>query len=165
MSKLETVVRVGIADLNFVGAPNRIRTSGLGSCVGVIVYDERKQVAGMAHVMLPESLQAKQDGFNPYKYADTAMELLIEGLLERGAAKFRLKAKMAGGAQMFQQFNGPGVMRIGPRNIEAVQEFLEAWQIPIVASDVGGNSGRTIEFDPINGDLYVRTVNENEQII
>lgn len=165
MSKVKTVVRVGIADLNFVEAPDRIRTSGLGSCVGVIVYDEIKQIAGMAHVMLPESSQTKQQGFNPYKYADTAMKLLVEGLLERHAATYRLKAKMAGGAQMFQQFNGPGVMRIGPRNIDAVQELLNVWRIPVIASDVGGNSGRTIEFNPVNGELHVRTVNEKEQII
>ncbi|MFS8630028.1 MAG: chemotaxis protein CheD, partial [Bacillales bacterium] len=80
MKETVTVVKVGIADLNVVKAPNRIRTSGLGSCVGVVIYDSYKQVAGLAHIMLPDSSLTKQENFNKYKYADTAIDILAEKL-------------------------------------------------------------------------------------
>lgn len=165
MVKSATVVRVGISDLNFVIAPDTIRTSGLGSCVGVVIYDLQKKVAGLAHVMLPDSNLTQQEKFNQYKYADTAIPYLIELLCQNGASKYALKAKIAGGAQMFSFSSESTVMRIGPRNVEAVKKALHEHQVPIVAEDVGGSSGRTIEFDPETGKLKIRTVNEGETFI
>lgn len=165
MSDTISIVKVGIADLNVVEAPNRIRTSGLGSCVGVVIYDNYKQIAGLAHVMLPDSNLTKQNQFNEYKFADTAIDLLIEKLMNLGARKSQLKAKIAGGAQMFQFQSGSDIMRIGPRNIEAVKQRLKLHHIPIISSDTGGNQGRTIEFDPITSKLKIRTVNMGEKFI
>lgn len=165
MFKIESVVKVGIADLNTTTGTKPIRTSGLGSCVGVVVYDLVKQIAGLAHVMLPDSSLTKQIRFNKYKYADTALDELIKDVEALGARKFALKAKIAGGAQMFQFSANSDVMRIGPRNVEAVKEKLQELRIPIVASDVGGNKGRTIEFDPVTGKLKIRTVNQGETYI
>src|SRR5690625_908744 len=162
-SKIESVIKVGIADLNLVKAPLTIRTSGLGSCVGVVIYDLSKKVAGLAHIMLPNANGKKND--NKYKYADTAIDILIEKLLNESASKFNMKAKIAGGAQMFQLTTGSDVMRIGPRNVEAVRKELDKHRIPIIAEDVGGNSGRTIEFDPVTGKLKIRTVNKGEKYI
>ncbi|MFD2133152.1 chemotaxis protein CheD [Pseudogracilibacillus auburnensis] len=161
----KTVVKVGIADLNIIQSPDKIRTSGLGSCVGIVLYDLTKQVAGLAHIMLPDSSLTKQKNYNKYKYADTAIDILIDKLIEKDVRKFSIKAKIAGGAQMFQLNSATDVMRIGPRNVEAVTKILHMHRIPIVASDVGGNSGRTIEFDPISGNLKIRTVNKGEKLI
>lgn len=165
MGNISMITKVGIADLNVVRSPAKIRTSGLGSCVGVVVYDLNKQVAGLAHIMLPDSSLSKNKDFNKFKYADTAIDILVEKLLELSASKFNLKAKIAGGAQMFNLPNSKDVMRIGPRNVEAVIERLKKHRIPIVAQDVGGNSGRTIEFDPVTGKLKIRTVNKGEKFI
>lgn len=168
MSKLvssSTVVKVGIADLNVTKAPNKIRTSGLGSCVGAVIYDERKQVAGLAHVLLPESKLARQDNFNHYKYADTAIPILVDRLVDLGARRNVLKAKVAGGAQMFRFSSGSDLMRIGPRNVEAVLKKLDQLSIPVLASDVGGHAGRTIEFDVQTSKLKIRTVNKGEAFI
>lgn len=165
MSDTISVVKVGIADLNVVKGPNRIRTSGLGSCVGVVIYDTFKQIAGLAHVMLPDSSLTKQLNFNKYKYADTAIDILIDKLILLGARKTQMKAKIAGGAQMFQFQSGSDIMRIGPRNVEAVIERLKYHQIPVVSSDTGGSQGRTIEFDPVTSKLKIRTVNEGEKYI
>src|SRR5699024_5222930 len=101
MSKVSTVVRVGISDLNLVKEPDTIRTSGLGSCVGIVIYDLQKKMAGMSHIMLPDSAHTKQTEVNIYKYADTAILILINELMKKGATKKLLKAKIAGGAQMF----------------------------------------------------------------
>lgn len=121
-----------------------------------------KKIAGLSHVLLPDSALAKQSKLNVYKYADTAIPYLINLLLEKGARKYALKAKIAGGAQMFQMNSGSDIMRIGPRNVEAVEKQLAEFRIPVIASDVGGNAGRTIEFDPETGQLKIRKVNKEE---
>ncbi|MFC4184578.1 chemotaxis protein CheD [Saccharococcus thermophilus] len=160
MSETIHIVKVGIADMNVVRAPNLIRTSGLGSCVGVVIFDVMKEVAGLAHVMLPDSSLARSKIMNPAKYADTAVEALIKLVLEAGGRKGMLKAKIAGGAQMFSfPSQSSDMMRIGARNVEAVKWQLNRFRIPIVAEDVGGSSGRTIEFNPQTGMLSIRTVN------
>lgn len=165
MINTHKVIKVGIADLNIVKAPDTIRTSGLGSCVGTVIYDLPKRIAGLAHIMLPDSALARESNKNLYKYADTAMTCLIEDLLKNGARKHALKAKLAGGAQMFRFAANSDSMRIGPRNIEAVEKALYDYDIPIIASDLGGNSGRTIEFNPVTGELYIRTINKGKKVI
>lgn len=165
MIKIPTVVRVGISDLNIVEAPHTIRTSGLGSCVGIVIYDQIREICGMSHIMLPDSRLTRQADLNKFKFADTAIPILINELLLKGARKSALKAKIAGGAQMFQFASTSDVMRIGPRNVEAVQMNLEFHHIPLISSDVGGNNGRTIEFDPRTRKLNIRTVNKGEKYI
>ncbi|MBB5323650.1 chemotaxis protein CheD [Anoxybacillus tepidamans] len=161
MNGIGNVVKVGIADMNVVQAPHIIRTSGLGSCVGVVIFDQIKEVAGLAHVMLPDSSLARSENMNVAKYADTAIEALVALVMKEGGRKNALKAKLAGGAQMFQfQPANTDMMRIGPRNVEAVKQQLQRFHIPIVAEDVGGNSGRTIEFNPRTSLLSIRTVNQ-----
>lgn len=160
MNECVQVIKVGIADMNIVKTPNHIRTSGLGSCVGVVVYDQSKEIAGLAHVMLPDSSLAKGGTINIAKYADTAIKELVDLLIKNGARAYSLKAKLAGGAQMFQFSSSNDMMRIGPRNVEAVKRELSALRITIVGEDVGGSSGRTIEFDPKTCLLNIRTVNK-----
>ncbi len=163
--KTKEIIKVGIADLKFATAPDTLRTSGLGSCVGVIVYDFTKKKAGMAHVMLPDSSLSKKNDFNRFKYADTAVPHLIEQLIASGARKYALKAKIAGGAQMFSFSSTNDTLRIGKRNEEAVKSVLKDYSIPIVSEDVGGSSGRTIEFNLEQGMLNIRTVNLGENKI
>lgn len=160
MINITDVVKVGIADMNIVVSPQLIRTSGLGSCVGVVIYDEAREIAGMAHVMLPDSSLAKNGRLNDAKYADTAIKKLVNDLVKRGAQLSSLKAKIAGGAQMFQFSSNSDIMRIGPRNVEAVKRELAASRIKVIAEDVGGNNGRTIEFNPKTAILSIRTVNK-----
>ncbi|MFC2950088.1 chemotaxis protein CheD [Virgibacillus sediminis] len=165
MNECGKVVKVGIADLKTVAAPDLISTTGLGSCVGVILYDSSKKLAGLAHILLPDSYLARQTEVNAHKYADTAIPELIDRLIEAGARKHFLQAKLAGGAQMFQMASESEIMRIGPRNVQAVRSKLQEYRIPIIAADTGGNSGRTIEFNPATRELKIRTVNKMITII
>lgn len=165
MSERKSIIKVGIADLNTVKAPDTIKTSGLGSCVGLVLYDLDKQTAGLAHIMLPDSSLAKQTNRNVYKYADTAINILIKKLNAIGARKYALKAKLAGGAQMFEFASTHDLMRIGTKNVQAVQEKLSEYNITPESMDVGGNCGRTIEFDPAAGTLKIHTVYKGESII
>ena len=165
MYKTAEIIKVGIAYLNTVKAPVFIKTTGLGSCVGVVLYDQGREVAGLAHVMLPDSALTKTGPINEAKYADTAVKALYARLVGLGARPAWLKAKLAGGAQMFQFSGGSDLMRIGPRNVEAVLSELKQLKIPVVAQAVGGNSGRTIEFDPKTGLMQIRTVNKGNSEI
>ena len=154
------VIKVGIAQMDVVKMPNTIRTSGLGSCVGVILYDESKKIAGLIHVMLPDSKLGRSEAINVAKFADTSIPAMIDLLKLEGVQKFRLKAKIAGGAHMFQFSSDKDSMRIGPRNVEAVKQELRRNSIPLIAEDTGGSSGRTIEFDPSTSILHIRTVTQ-----
>ncbi|MGV4964376.1 chemotaxis protein CheD [Priestia aryabhattai] len=158
------VIKVGIAEMNVTHAPAVLRTAGLGSCVGVVVYDSIHSVAGLAHVMLPDSSGAKCP-FNRAKYADTAIFDLINMLIKQGAHRRLLKAKIAGGAQMFQFEPRNDVMRIGLRNVQAVERELHRNNVEIAAKATGGHNGRTIEFDPQTAILKVRTINEGIKTI
>ena len=160
LSQTYEVVKVGIAQMDVVKAPNTIRTSGLGSCVGVVLFDELKQIAGLVHIMLPDSSLGRTESVNVAKFADTGIQALIDLLKLEGVQVFKLKAKIAGGAQMFKFSSDKDSMRIGPRNVEAVKNELRKNGIPIVAEDTGGNSGRTIEFNPVSNMLNIRTVNQ-----
>lgn len=154
------VVKVGIADMNIVKSPDTIRTSGLGSCVGVVLYDESMKIAGLIHVMLPDSSLSRTETVNVAKFADTGIPAMIDQLKLEGVQPFRLKAKIAGGAEMFQFTSNKDTMRIGPRNVAAVKEYLIKSKVSLISEDTGGNSGRTIEFDPSTSLLNIRTVNQ-----
>lgn len=151
------IIRVKMADLNVANSPEVLITSGLGSCVGVVLFDEQKQIGGMAHVMLPDS-SAMKNQTNPAKYADTAMNLLLEELLKRGVNQKRLWAKIAGGAQMFSFDSENDLMRIGARNTEAVKKKLKEFGIPLLGEDTGGSHGRTMEFYTESGRTLIRSV-------
>lgn len=146
-----------MADLNICLPPDCITTLGLGSCVGVVIYDPGRKISGMVHVMLPDSTKIKNNE-NIAKFADTGIDELIRRLLAAGASKMSLVSKIAGGAQMFAFNSNNDMLRIGDRNVEAVKEKLARLRIPILAEDTGLNYGRTIEFNPETGELLIKSV-------
>ncbi len=152
------MIKVGMADLNVTKHPGVLTTLGLGSCVGIALYDPSTKIAGLAHIMLPDSTQIKNNS-NVAKFADTATVQLLAQMVKIGANKSRIKAKLAGGAQMFA-FNDKTseMMRIGLRNAQAAQAILRKLGIPIVAQDVGANYGRTIELYTDDGRLLIKTI-------
>jgi len=158
MTDGKNLVKVGMADLNVVGNSGILRTTGLGSCVGLTLYDPQIKVAGMAHVMLPSSDIARESQINVAKYADTALPVLVDKLVDLGASKRRLVAKMAGGAQMFAFAGSGDTMRIGPRNVESCKEMLKKLGISLYSEDTGANYGRTIEISSETGILTIRSV-------
>jgi chemotaxis protein CheD len=150
--------KVGMADLNVVQRSGVLKTTGLGSCVGITLYDSKAKVAGMAHIMLPSSEIAREGQLNAAKYADTAIPEMISRMQALGGLLSRFEAKMAGGAQMFAFTGNSDTMRIGPRNVDSSKEMLNRYRIPLLAEDTGGNYGRTIEFDCETGILLLRSV-------
>jgi chemotaxis protein CheD len=154
---MENLIKVGMADLNSSEHPGVLTTLGLGSCVGVALYDNSKKIIGLAHVMLPSSLQARNNT-NIAKFADTAIVKLLEDMIKLGARKEKIVAKLAGGAQMFNFNQSSDMMRIGYRNVIASKEKLTELRIPIVSEDTGGSYGRTIELYSEDGRLLIKTI-------
>ena len=154
---VSTDIKVGIADLNLVLDPGAIMTIGLGSCIGIALYDRTLKVAGLAHIMLPDSTQFKNNT-NPMKFADLAIPMLIEKMEEQGCKKRNLIAKIAGGASMFNFSDKSIISDIGKRNGEAVKKTLKDKSIPIVAEETGGNKGRTMIFQANDGKVILKVV-------
>lgn len=150
-------IRVGIADLNIVTTPGKLITVGLGSCVGIALYDQQLKIGGLAHIMLPDSTQFN-NVVNPFKFADLALPILLEKLNKMGANPRNLKAKIAGGASMFSFSDKSMIMDIGNRNCSAVKLALGKLNLPLLSEDVGGNRGRTMILDTQSGIVQIKTV-------
>ncbi|MFD2616866.1 chemotaxis protein CheD [Terrilactibacillus laevilacticus] len=160
------MILVGLSEIKLANKEESLRTIGLGSCVGVIIFDVDKTIAGMAHIMLPESKIAKPGSrFLLGKFADTAIPELVKLIGSYDIPITRLRSKMAGGAEMFKGSRLTMMGSIGQRNIKAIKEQLHRFDIPIIAEDVGGHSGRTIEFYTHSSILSIRTVNRDEKQI
>ncbi|HZJ77027.1 MAG TPA: chemotaxis protein CheD [Oscillospiraceae bacterium] len=154
---MQTIIKVGMAELNIIQEPGILTTLGLGSCVGIILYDRVIKTGGLVHIMLPSSKQVKNNE-NKAKFADTGIQLLFNKMLERGCLKSRIIAKIAGGSQMFSFQSDNDMMKIGKRNVLATKEVLSFLRIPITSEDTGGNYGRTIEFHTTSGKLIIKTI-------
>lgn len=162
---MENVILVGMADLNVCESPDAIKTLALGSCVGIVLYEPYQKVAGMAHIMLPDSTQIRNSD-NHAKFADTGIESLINTMKDKfNIDKRRLRAKIAGGAQMFNFGTKNEMLRIGDRNIEATKRNLALHNIPLVCEDVGDNYGRTITFYPDTSELHIMSHGRPSKII
>ncbi len=157
-------IKVGMADLNVCSSPDSIITLGLGSCVGVILYDPVKKIAGMLHAMLPDSTRIRNNASRE-KFVDTGIADLLDKMVAAGAGRRNLVAKIAGGAQMFAFQSNNEMGRIGDKNVEASMEILAKLGIPVLASDTGSNYGRTVEFYPETGEYHIRAVGKPEKVI
>jgi Chemotaxis protein; stimulates methylation of MCP proteins len=161
---MNEMIKVGMADLNVCTSPKALTTLGLGSCVGIVLFDPIRKIAGMVHVMLPDSTKILNNE-NKAKFADTGIDALIYEMSKIGADRRSLVAKIAGGAQMFAFSNNNEMMRIGDRNVEATKIKLHQLNIMIKAEDTGLNYGRTIEFYTETGMLHIKSVGKELKMI
>lgn len=150
-------ISVGIAEARIATVPDTLISYGFGSCIGIVLIDPHARIGGLAHALLAPGAGSTQSG-NPLKYVDSAIEIILAKLVEAGCARGALLAKIAGGAHMFEAVSREGKSNIGERNALAARRKLKELRIPLVAEDVGGNYGRTIEFDPGDGTLTVRSI-------
>lgn len=157
-------LHVGIGELKITGQPNRLITLGLGSCVGITLYDPVTRVGGLLHIMLPDS-KLFSSVSKPEKYADLGIPLLVSEIRRNGGRTDRIQAKIAGGAQMFKGMNDKFVLNIGERNIIMSKQVLKNLGIKIMAEEVGGSHGRTMILDTLNGQVLIRTVGSKMKVM
>lgn len=151
------MIKVGMADLQVCKSPDALTTLGLGSCVGVALYDPITKVSGLLHLMLPDSTQIRNNE-NTAKFADTGINELILKMVAMGAQKNRIVAKIAGGAQMFAMKSSNDMLRVGERNVEATKVNLSRHNIRLLVEDTGLNYGRTVELHSETGAFVIKSV-------
>ena len=137
------LIKVGMADYKVRRSPATLISYGLGSCIGVSLYDPIRKIGGLLHIMLPDSTQARASD-NPAKFADTGIPLMINDVVALGTTRARLVAKIAGGAQMFSFSNATDIMRVGTRNAEVCKQILRRNGIRLIAEDTGGTFDKLI---------------------
>ncbi len=125
--------------------PNVVVTTLLGSCVAACIRDPIARVGGMNHFLLPAPEVRVRDT-DAERYGVHLMELLVNGLLQRGARRDRLEAKLFGGARTVE-----GLSDIGARNAAFAERFLHNEDIVMVGGSLGGESGRRVQFWPVSG--------------
>ena len=145
------VIKVGMADLKTAKAPNTLTTLGLGSCIGLTLYDPVTKIGGLVHYMLPDSTKLKNNT-NIAKFGDTGIRELLRQILALGANQRRLVAKIAVG-------------NVGARNAEEAKIILKELRIPLIAEDTGLNYGRTVELDCETGDFRIKSVGKEIKVI
>lgn len=124
----------------------------LGSCVTVCLYDPVVRVGGMNHFMLPVW---NGEGLASPKYGDIAIEKLLQKVIQLGARKANLQAKIFGGADSRRETN---VFRIGERNHELAFALISSLCLPIISSHVGGEKGRKILFNTASGEVMLKVL-------
>ncbi|MCP5006961.1 MAG: chemotaxis protein CheD [Planctomycetes bacterium] len=150
------IVTVGVGDLKIAGISKIIKTS-LGSCVGVVLYDQTLKTGGMLHLMLPK---CKDRNGKPTKYADTGIPLLLDIMVNKANVNKRnLTAKIFGGAKMFNVKSD--MFDIGKSNIIETIQILDRLGIRITAKRLGGTKGHQISLDTNTGIVQSRILGED----
>lgn len=136
--------------------PNVILSTVLGSCIAACIYDDKKGVGGMNHFLLAH---ANGSGVASARYGVHAMELLINGVMKKGADRRNLQAKVFGGAKMSVNLSD-----IGAKNAAFIQGFLRDEGIPCISSSVGGTSARRVRFHPVSGAAQQTRVQNDQSL-
>lgn len=143
------MINVPQGEFKVASGEGKILTTILGSCVATCLWDPINRVGGMNHILLPagstkNSPMAMSDGVN-------LMELLVNTMLRSGARKDNIRAKVFGGASMFDRAGG-----VGEQNQSFALWFLENENVPILKQSIGGNRGRKVRFSPSDGSAQMK---------
>ena len=154
----EVIPSIRMGEMSVARHGQKLRTL-LGSCIGLALYDQRRKVGGLVHVVLP---RASGPTDRPGKFANTAIPALIAEMRKVADSELKLKAKIAGGASMFASM--PSVT-IGLQNIEACERLLDEWKIPIVGKHCGGSQGRRMSLHTEDGRVVIEIVGEDPVVL
>lgn len=137
-------VHVVQGEVQVASGEDVVLTTLLGSCVAACIRDPGAGVGGMNHFLLPGV--GEGDRHRAESYGLYLMELLVNGLLKRGARRGALEAKLFGGARTVD-----GLSDIGAKNARFAKRFLAMEGIALVGGDLGGDRGRRVEYWPHSG--------------
>lgn len=153
------ITNIGLAEWHLTANPEeRLVAIGIGSCVAVLLYDPRRRLGAMAHIMLPNGPLGEPV---PAKFANVVVPLMIGEMRQRGAEN--LRAGIVGGSTMLG--NGQSLLlEIGRRNVDAATTALAAAGAELVLTDTGGTRGRTVELGIAEGDVVVKVLGQPDVV-
>ena len=154
--------RISIAQTRIDRAPAVLKAYGLGSCVAVGLYDPESGIGAMGHMLLP-CHPDKNPLASESKYVDAGIYQMVDGLVRAGANRESIVAKLTGGANMFETTYQTLINSIGARNAKSARETLAELGIPLLGEEVGGNRGRTVEFDLATGNMMVYCARDDKK--
>ena len=157
------LITVNISDMKVSSNPEDVLvTYSLGSCVGVTLYDPLQKIGGLIHCMLPLSkVDPERAKEIPYMFVDTGLPLMLQTLINMGANKNRIVAKVAGGAVLLDD---NGMFRIGERNHIVVRKLLWKNNILISSEDVGGTIARTVYLQINDGKTIIKSAGKEYEL-
>lgn len=171
LQELNSMIPVGMGDYKVSNGINKLITRDLGSCIGIAMWDSETRIGGLLHIMLPQYVHNGFDDtvhhgmVNLAKYADAGIDELVHTLVQRGAERKRLMAKIAGGAHMIAYMGNTERFDISSQNVDAVRKKLGELGIPILAEEVGGHHPRTLVFDTTTGALRIMTSGKADRML
>jgi len=167
-SRMSNLRVIGIGEWQVSREPgDLLRTYALGSCVALVLQHPLTMTTGLVHILLPDSVNhpcghQKSPGY----YADTAVPLLIRTVLGTAGvyswSRAGLSAKLAGGAAICPN---DSYFQMGQRNIKTVEHLLRQYQIPLMGSDTGGTTSRTVTVEVATGTVVVRYAPARKEVI
>jgi len=156
---------VGLGEIKISKDPQDVLVSyGLGSCLGIAMYDPVAQIGGMLHAVLPSSDKQNNDE-SCTKYVGCGIDVLLKSLIEAGGQRQRIVLRMAGGANMLSATVFSDIMNIGQRNIDSAHRKLKELNLKLSGEEVGGNIGRTVRFYVADGRVAIRMMGDKEREI
>jgi chemotaxis protein CheD len=154
------VVKIFAGDWVISQDPREMLATILGSCVSACVRDPALNIGGMNHFLLPSDPTNEVARDDAARYGVQAMELLINGLLMRGAQKSRLEFKVFGGGNVTNNSS-----RIGSKNAAFIRQFLRDEGYIITSEDLEGNLPRSLHYYPTNGRVMMRKLQRKEDML
>lgn len=153
---------IGLGEFHVSNDPHDVLVAfGLGSCLGIGMFDPVTRIGGLIHVVLPEHKVGNDP--NNAKFVDTGIPLLLEKLVAAGAVQSRLVVRMAGGANMLVSPGLSGTFDIGTRNTSMAHQVLKKMNLKLQKEEVGGQVGRTVRLYIVDGRMTVRMMGSQER--
>lgn len=155
---------VGLGEIKISNQKDDVLVAyGLGSCLGIAMYDPQIHLAAMLHAVLPACDPTHAHDNSCGKYVCCGIDAMLKMMLEKGAARNRIVVRMAGGANMLTTSGFSDIMNIGQRNIESARMKLKELNFTIAGEEVGGNIGRTVRFYVGEGRMAIRMMGGKER--
>lgn len=158
------LIEVQMGKMGIVQAPDKLITRGLGSCLGITIWDPVKKIGAMVHPMLPDMDRSKLKS-NPSRFVNSGIGLALEEIEKKGGFRSRCEIKVFGGAHMFSFINADSALNVGQKNIDMAHEIFAGLNLKVLVEEVGGTFGRTIELDAETGKVLVKTVSWGEKVV
>ena len=135
-------------------------SNAIGSCIVLSAYDPINKIGGVPHIMLPGKAPTTSHK-NTLKYAENAIDTLIDTFKKHGGSVSELVFCVVGGANVLQDPED----KICKYNIESVNTIIQTYNLNVVASSLGGYKRRTSKLDIRNGIFYYTEGDSEDKIL